>query len=198
MVGGVSTTGSTFISGNMIQYLMGFLAVMGVVLIVLGFLSGSTSLVFLGGIIIVLALVMFVMMAALGTFNAAKEGVETARQAKDLIDEIAPGAIPAAQRGVQRGLAIVSGRQPVQQTHAQQQPYQQQPYPEQPAVQQQQQPYQQEQYSQPPPSPPPQAPPPHEAPPQAVRPMYYPCPTCGAGNPPGDAYCHYCKRPLQR
>ena len=193
MVGGVSTTGSNFITGNVIQYLMGFLAIMGGVLIILGFLSGSTSLVFLGGIIIVLALVMFLMMAALGMFSAAKEGVETARQAKGLIDEVAPGAIPAVQRGVQRGMNIVSGRQPGQQPYQQQQyaqqpPYQQQSYPEQHAVQQQ--PYQQEQYSQPPPPPPP--------PPQAVRPMYYPCPTCGAGNPPGDAYCHYCKRPLQR
>jgi hypothetical protein len=176
---------------------MGFIAVVGAFLIFLGFMSGSTSIVLLGGIIILLALVMFVLMAVLGMFGAAKEGVQTARQAKDLIDEVAPGAIPAAQRGVRRGLDIVAGRPPPQQQPYQQQPYQQQSYQQQSYQQQsyqqqsyQQQPYQQQPYQQPPPAPP--------EPPRAVNPMYYPCPTCGAGNPPGDAYCHYCKRPLQR
>jgi len=187
MVGGVASQGSSFLTGNILQYLMGFLAIVGAFLIFLGFLSGSTSMVLMGGIIIVMALLMFVLMAILGMFGAAKEGVQTARQVKDLVDEVAPGAIPAAQRGVRRGLDAVTGKRPLL---GQQQPYAQQQYAQQPNAQQQQ--YAQEQpYAQQ------QAPPP-EAPPQAVRPLYYPCPTCGAGNPPGEAYCHYCKRPLKR
>lgn len=164
MVEGVTAGLSRVASENAMQYLMGLVALVGVFLIALGFWKGSFALVILGAIVLVLALVMFILLAILGLFAAAREGVETARQAKDLVDEVAPGAIPAVQRGVRRGLDIVQGRPPG--------PRHQYPHG-----------------SSPPPRPPPAVTGPEV-------PLYHSCPTCGAGNTPGDAHCHYCKRPL--
>jgi type IV secretory pathway VirB10-like protein len=167
-------------SGNMLQYFMGFLAIVGVGLVILGFISGSTSIVIAGAVIIILALIMFVLISLLSTMAAAKETVETARQAKDLVDETFPNAIPTARRVVDRGLQAVRA-QPQQQVQAQ------------------------PQYTRPPPQPPapapavpqvnaPQAPAATEVP--TEEPVYYGCPTCGAGNTYGTTYCHFCKRPL--
>ncbi len=146
------------------QYLMGLVALVGVFLIALGFWQGSFALIVFGAIILLLALVMFILLAILGLFAAAREGVETVRQAKDLVDEVAPGAIPTVQRGVRRGLDIVQGRPSgTLAQHRQRSPS------------------------------PPRSPAPATGP---EVPIYHSCPTCGAGNTPGDAYCHYCKRPL--
>lgn len=164
MVEGVTTGLPRVASENAMQYLMGFLALVGVFLIVLGFWQGSFALVILGGIVLVLALVMFILLAILGLFAAAREGVETARQAKDLVDEVAPGAIPAVQKGVRTGINIAHAGANVVRQRAQQRSVL-----------------------------PPSSPPPTTSP---EVPIYHACPTCGAGNTPGDAYCHYCKRPL--
>jgi hypothetical protein len=164
MVGGVSPGLPDLMKGNAMQYLMGLIALVGVFLIVLGFLRGSGILVTIGAIIVLLALVMLILMAILGVFAAAKEGVETVRQAKDLVDEVVPGAIPFVQNGVRRGMDIVQGRASTAP------PPRRDPYL-----------------------------PTHQVPPHQPRPdvpLYHACPTCGAGNRPGDAYCHYCKRPI--
>jgi hypothetical protein len=151
-----------------------------------------------GVLIVLMSLLILVIMYIFGMFDKVQQGVDSVRQVKDMVDEVVPGAIPAVSRGVQRGLDVVSGRRPHQQPPQQypQQPpqqYSQQPppqYSQQPPPQYQQT-YAQEPYGQsnaPPPEPPVQ---------RAVGPLYHPCPTCGAGNAPGDAYCHYCKRPLR-
>lgn len=192
MVEGVVGAGVSTVSDSLLKLLVGFLAIVGAVLIIFGLFEGHVTWVLLGAIIIILALFIFVALYIMGIFGAVKESVQTARQVKDLVDEVAPGAIPAVQKGVQRGLDAVSGRRPMFQAQdQQQQPYQQQPHQQQPH---QQQPYQQDPYAQQP-TPPPQ--PPEPPAPKAVGPLYHPCPTCGAGNAPGDAYCHYCKRPLR-
>jgi hypothetical protein len=230
MVEGLIKAATDSVTDLIMKVVVGFLAVVGALLIVFGLFYEHELWVLLGAIIIILALVVFAIIYILGLFGAVtegvatvKDGVKTVREVKDLVDEVAPGAIPLVQKGVQRGLDAVTGKrplfepgpqqgspqpQPVQEQPAQPQPVKPQPLPPEPvppeayvepvhqppAYQQpayQQPAYQQPAYHQPPPPKPP-APPSVEA----DEEVYLPCPTCGAGNPPGVAYCHFCKHPF--
>ena len=216
MVDGVIGVGAGTISQVFMKALIGFLAVIGAVLLVFGLYRTQGTWVLLGAIIIILALIIFVMLYILGMFGAVKEGVESVKQVKDLVDDVAPNAIPTVRKGVQHGIDVVSGRKallPRQQPYGQQgngyyqQPQQQQPYyqppPQQPTYQQP--PPQPPVYQQPPPQPPVyQQPPPQQTAYQSPEPyssqieepVYHPCPTCGAGNTSEAPHCHFCKRPF--
>ena len=199
MVEGLVQEGVSTVSQGMAKMLVGFLALIGALMVIFGMLNAKGLWVLFGGLIMIMSLFILVIMYVMGFFDRVQQGVETVRRAKNVVDEVAPNAIPTVARGVQRGLDAVSGRRPLLQPWQgyDQGQYQKQPYPEpqyQQAPQHQQPPQYQQvpQYQQQPP------PPPEPPSPQAIGPLYHPCPTCGAGNAPGDAYCHYCKRPLRR
>lgn len=211
MVEGVLGAGIGTVSQGLMKALIGFLSIIGALLLVFGLYRVQDTWVLMGAIIIILALMIFVILYILGMFGAVKDGVESVKQVKEMVDEVAPNAIPTVMKGVQHGLDVARGRTsllPRQQPYGQQgngsyQQPQQQPLYNQPSPQQQaynQPPPQQQAYQQPNQQPQyhqqsAQQPPEPNAP-TAEEPIYHPCPTCGAGNTSEAAHCHFCKRPF--